>query len=206
MEEPRNVRSRRTRARLLEAAWELLVSEGPEATTMSAVGRAADVSRRGVYVHFSTRSELLAALTDFVNDALGLESSLASVRAAPDAVAMLDETVRHLIDFHGAALPLLEALHRSPESDVEAALLWETTLQNWRRGWGELATALAAEGVLADRWTVPTATDALVALVVGFMSLWRQLVDASGWTRDEFHEFYRDLHRATFLRPSDPTT
>jgi AcrR family transcriptional regulator len=203
MEEPRNVRSRRTRARLLEAAWDLLVAEGPEATTMSAVGRTADVSRRGVYLHFSSRSDLLVALAGHVDGKLGLEASLADVKAAPDAVTMLDETVRHLVDYHSAALPLLEALQRAPESDEDAALLWTMTLQNWRRGWGELAVALQAEGVLADRWTVSAATDALVALVVGFMSSWRQLVDESGWSRDEVHVFYRDLHRATFLQPRE---
>lgn len=204
MAEPRNVRSQRTRARLLEAAWDLLVTEGPEATTMSAVGRAAGVSRRGVYLHFSSRSEMLVELAGHVDGEFGLETSLAAVRAAPDAVTMLDETVRHLIDYHGAALPLLEALQRAPESDEDTALLWKTTLENWRRGWGELATALHAEGVLADRWTVSTATDALVALVVGFVSLWRQLVDESGWSRDEFHAFYRDVHRSTFLQPHQP--
>lgn len=201
MSEPLNARSQRTRARLLEAAWSLLVAEGSEATTMSAVARAADVSRRGVYLHFASRSDLIVELAGYVDEELSLESSLKAVRAAPDATTMLDETVRHLVEYHGAAAPLLEALETAPKNDEEIAALWKMTTSNWRRGWGELAAALDAEGVLADRWTVETATDALVALVVGFVPMRRKLVHESGWSNDELRTFYRDLHRATFLRP-----
>lgn len=57
-EDPRPARSR---ARLLEAAAKLLRSGGPNAVTIDAVTRSANVARATLYRHFSSANELLAA-------------------------------------------------------------------------------------------------------------------------------------------------
>ena len=63
-EKPSNVRSSRTRSLLLQAAMELLVEVGEEATLVSEVARRAGVSRPGAYYHFKTKEELLAAVRE----------------------------------------------------------------------------------------------------------------------------------------------
>ncbi|MGH3644400.1 MAG: TetR/AcrR family transcriptional regulator [Mycobacterium sp.] len=54
-------RPARSRARLLDAATELLRSGGPSAVTIDAVTRSADVARATLYRHFSSADDLLAA-------------------------------------------------------------------------------------------------------------------------------------------------
>jgi AcrR family transcriptional regulator len=54
-------RPARSRARLLDAATELLKSGGPSAVTVDAVIRRANVARATLYRHFSSANDLLAA-------------------------------------------------------------------------------------------------------------------------------------------------
>ena len=94
--EPRNTRSARTRAAILDAAWRLLEEQGPIATTMEAVASAAGVTRRGLYLHFASRTDLLVALIHHVDQTLDLEASTRPVVEAPDALAALDAWTAHL--------------------------------------------------------------------------------------------------------------
>src|SRR6185437_9124567 len=94
--QPANARSRRTRAGLLAAARAILESDGFAALTIAAAAERAAVTRRTVYLHFGTRSELVAALFDWVADTEGLHDSLSRVFQASDAASALDEWAAHL--------------------------------------------------------------------------------------------------------------
>ena len=63
-------RPARSRARLLDAATTLLRAGGPNAVTIDAVTRTANVARATLYRHFSSANELMAAaLTSLLNPA-----------------------------------------------------------------------------------------------------------------------------------------
>ena len=81
IEDPQNVRGRRTHAALLRAARDLIEQDGFAALTMASVAERAGVSRRAVYLHFAGRTELLAALyrhLGFVESGRGREAWLRS--------------------------------------------------------------------------------------------------------------------------------
>ncbi|HSL75110.1 MAG TPA: TetR/AcrR family transcriptional regulator [Ilumatobacteraceae bacterium] len=59
-------RVERTRAAVIDAAYGLLMTEGPSAITHSNVAAAAGVSRTTVYAHWPTREDLLRATIDAV--------------------------------------------------------------------------------------------------------------------------------------------
>src|SRR5215468_8740598 len=101
-----NARSRRTRLALLAAALTLVEQEGVTAVTMASVAEHAGVTRRTVYLHFSTRAELITALYEFVNESAELSASLKSVWLAPDAEAGLDAWAHHLARFHTELIPV----------------------------------------------------------------------------------------------------
>ncbi len=198
--EPQNARSARTRAAILDAAWRLLEEQGPEGASMTAVAQQAGVTRRGLYLHFPSRTELLAAVRRRMDEVLGLEDSIRPIREAPNAVAALREWVRHLTDYHSRLRTVLDATDRARATDADAAAVWEETMQIWRAGCVAMANRLAAEGVLAPGWTVPAAADALWGLMVGFNRMWDALVVERGWSRDRFYDFLARMHEATFLR------
>jgi AcrR family transcriptional regulator len=197
--EPQTARSERTRAALLDAAWRLLREQGPEGATMSAIADTAGISRRGLYLHFASRAELLTALIHHVDRALDLEGSIRPIREAPDAVTALDEWVRHLTTYHAQLRPLLDAIDRARATDSDAAAMWEHAMRGWREGAHQVAAWLEHDGRLAAAWTVPTAADALWALMVGFTRLWGALVEEQGWSHEQFRDFYGRLHHATFV-------
>ena len=112
--DPSNARSRRTRAALLASARSLLEQDGFEALTTAAVAERAGVTRRAVYLHFASRSELVADLFDFVSEAEGLAASIGAVWASTDAAAALEEWAAHLARFHPAGARDLACRRTAP--------------------------------------------------------------------------------------------
>jgi AcrR family transcriptional regulator len=78
--EPRQDRSRVTRARLLEAALGCLASEGWAGTTVTVVAERAGVSRGAAQHHFRTREELVTAAVEY-----GTEVRTAQMRRRLDS-------------------------------------------------------------------------------------------------------------------------
>jgi AcrR family transcriptional regulator len=89
--EPQNVRSRDTRQALLKAARQIIEQDGYDKLTMATVAARAGVTRRAVYLHFTSRAELVSALYAYLGEAEGLSASLTRVWGSPDALAALDE-------------------------------------------------------------------------------------------------------------------
>jgi AcrR family transcriptional regulator len=195
---PRNARSRRTRLALLAAARSLLEEHGFEALTMAAVAERAGVSRRAVYLHFASRTELVTALFGYVNEAEDLAASLHPVLDAPDSVAALDEWARHLARYHPRLLAHGRAFARVRDSDPDAAELWSMVTADWRSICRKLAGRLHREDRLAPGWTVATAADMLWALM-SFDVLEGLLVEC-GWSRRRYAERMSALLCATFVR------
>jgi AcrR family transcriptional regulator len=197
--EPTNARSRRTRVALLAAAHAILKEDGFEALTMTEVARRAGVSRRAVYMHFPTRTDLVGAIYEYVANVEGLAESVANVWAAPDSVAALDRWAEHLARYHPRLLEVDRAMQRVWHDDPDAASHRRTVvaakLANARR----LAQWLADENRLADSWTAESAADMILALISS--DLVEALVIDRRWSRKRLAEHLKVLFRATFVRP-----
>lgn len=195
--EPTNARSRRTRAALLAAAHAILEEQGFEALTMTAVADRAGVTRRAVYMHFPTRAELVGAIFDYVAEVEGLDESLESVWAAPDAVSALDEWAAHLARYHPRLLAVDRALQRVWQDDPDAAAhrarVVAEKLSNCRR----LARRVADEARLADGWTTESAADMLFALVAS--DVIEALIVDRRWSRQRLARHLALLFRSTFV-------
>jgi AcrR family transcriptional regulator len=184
--EPQNRRSRRTRAAVLDAAWQLLEERGPEQTTMGAVAERAGVSRRALYLHFASRAELLLALHAHVDERSDLAASLQLVSDAPDGVAALDEFAAHLARYHPKILGIDLALLRVQNEDPDVGVLVEQGIQLWHEGCRSITQRLADEGRLADPWTVDTAADLIWSFM--FPETLQRLTVSRGWTTERYGE------------------
>jgi AcrR family transcriptional regulator len=198
IEKPQNARSRRTGAALLRAARELIEQDGFAALTMGAVAERAGVSRRAVYLHFATRTELLAALYRSLGETDDLASSLRAVWDCPDAVAALTEWAEHIARSHPRILGVLRAVERARYGDPDAAELWQTAQGNWLKGCRRLMRWLADDGRLAPRWTADTAADMMWALMS--IDVLDRLLNERRWPRARVAEHLAALFRVTFVR------
>ena len=194
---PTNARSRRTRTALLAAARALLDERGFPELTMGAVAARADVTRRAVYLHFTSRSDLVGALFEYVAQAEGLEASLERVRAAPDAVSALDAWARHEATYHVRILDVARALEHVGRDDPDAATWRQRIAQRQLVDCRSLAQRLAEEHLLAPDWTVDSATDMLWALTSS-EPLERLLIDRR-WPPHAYAEHFAKLLRSTFV-------
>ena len=197
IEEPRNARSRRSRTALLRATRELVEEHGVAAATMAAVAERAGVSRRAVYLHFTSRGELISELFDYLNEVEELEGRFAPVGDAPDAVTALEVFARCHAEFMVRILAVSRAVEREAHTDPDAARHWETTV-HWRHATNRaLISRLDDEGVLAPGWTVGTATDMLLALLSNEVT--GTLLDDRGWTPEQVGAHMALLLRSTFV-------
>jgi AcrR family transcriptional regulator len=196
-----NARGRQTRERLMTAARAILTDEGFEALTMSTLAERAGITRRGVYSHFDSRAQVIAALFDHVAEAEGLSASLARVWEASNAAFALDEWARHLARYHPRVIAVDRAVSRVRHVDADAERHWKhvrrAKLANCRR----LSEWLRREGRLAPHWTVDSATDMLCALISS--DVIETLIVDRGWSRVELAAGLSTLLRSTFVLSSD---
>lgn len=199
---PTNARSRRTRAALLDAARALLEEHGPAALTMGATAERAGVSRRSVYLHFATRADLLVALYDHVYEVEGLHDSLRPVLEAPDPVTALNEFAAHLARIRPRVRAAASAIQRQRRSDPDFAAHWEVVSRDQRRICRHLIKALYRAGMLADSWTIASATDMLWALMSG--DVVDNLTLDCGWSMNKYADHLATLMRAAFVAEAAP--
>ena len=194
---PANARSRSTRAALLAAAREILEERGFEALTISAVAACAGVSRPAVYLHFASRSDLIAELFDHVATAEGLEQSLRPVWEAPDAVSALDRWAEHLARYHPRILAVDRAAERVRHADADAAAHRRRVVARQLQSTRRLAGRLHDEAQLAEPWTVASASDMLFALISSDMI--EALTIDRRWSRRRLADHLAVLFRSTFV-------
>ncbi|HKT01367.1 MAG TPA: TetR/AcrR family transcriptional regulator [Rugosimonospora sp.] len=199
-----NARSRRTRLALLASARVLVEQEGLPALTMASVAEHAGVTRRSVYLHFATRTQLITALYEYVNEAEELAASLEEVWQAADAATALERWAHHLARCHTQLIPFGRAFQRVRGSDPDAEHYWDLVMRQWRGSCRRLAEWLATERRLSAAWTVATATDMLWALM-SFDVLEALAVDRR-WSRKRLARKMSALLASTFVTPAAPAS
>lgn len=194
---PRNARSRRTRAALLDAALALLEEDGFDALTMSDVAEGAGVSRRGAYMHFTSREDLASALFEHAARTQDLERSLAPVREATDGRDALRAWAHHLANYHPRMLAVDRAIQRARHRDADAAAHHAKVQQAQRETCRRLAQLLADEHRLATPWTVSTATDMLWTQVSS--EVIGGLLEDCAWSPKMLADHLAAMYEATFV-------
>lgn len=197
IDQPLNARSRRTRTALLDAAMALLEEEDFDALTMGQVAQRAGVSRRGAYLHFGSRAELVGALFEHVSATADLGASLEPVWSAEDGAAAVTAWAEHLARYHPPMLAVDRAIERVRHRDAEAAGYRDRIRNSQRQTCQWLATRLADEERLAPPWNVETATDMLVAQVSS--EVIGALLDECGWSQQDLATHLAAMYRATFV-------
>ncbi|TDD15240.1 TetR/AcrR family transcriptional regulator [Nonomuraea diastatica] len=82
-----------SKERLLDAAAEVLLSEGAESLTLEAVARRAGVSKGGLFYHFPTKQALVAAMVERLTDAFDAALAQAGSRPGDFLRAYVEATI-----------------------------------------------------------------------------------------------------------------
>ena len=186
-----------TRTKILEASIRVLKAKRGQGVRMGDIAKAAGLSRQAVYLHFTSRADLLTATTRHMDDLLDLDRRLAQSREAKSGIDRLDA----YIEFWGSYVPeiysVAKALLMVQDSDEAATSAWHDRMLAMRDGCRAAIEALKADGVLSAEWNVKRATDLLWTMLS--VRNWEQLTQECGWSRRQYIRWLQFLARRSFV-------
>jgi len=192
---------RKTRDRILEATWRLMVERVGRNVRMGDVARGAGVSRQAVYDHFGSSAELMLASVRYVDEILGLDGRLRRYRAAEGGVERLETYV----EFWGNYIPeiygIARALLAERETDEAVAAAWDDRMGAVHDACRDIIEKLRRDGTLVSGWSADEAADLLWTMLS--IRNWESLTRERGWSVEHYVERMRDLTRRVFVRVSD---
>ncbi len=179
------MRRKRTRERLLEAAWRRLERGDP--ARLEDVAADAGVSRQALYLHFGSRAGLLLALVAHIDETLGLGERIAKVEAIADPIARLEATLGLVTDFEKEIHAVAMALNRLALTDAEVRTAFEDRMAERRRALRACLEPLEAAGRLRPEWRLEEAVDLLWE--ISAPSSYEHLVIERGWSPKRFRDW-----------------
>jgi AcrR family transcriptional regulator len=190
---------RDTKATILDAARGLFESQGYFGTGLETVAAKAGLSRQAIYLHYSSKAELLQALHERVNER-DVAPAFVPVWAADNARTALDRWV----DACAAAIPkilaIANALDAARRYDSDADATWQAPKEGQYAQCLRLATWLRREGALVDGMSANEAADTIWSLT----ALWAYegLVHDRNWSPAKWRRWVRRTLRQLLLQPS----
>ena len=197
----REEQAARTRARILDAASELLLQRGYARTTMKDIAAQADVARDTVHAIFGSKARVLTALIDY---RLVPDDAVINVTQRTDALAIRDEVdQRKQIELFATFIagistglrPVFEILRTASAVEPEMAKVLEEMDHFRLNNMQTYAKWIAARGPL--RVSTRRAGEIIWALASPDVA--RMFCDEIGWTESQHARWLCDTLIRTLL-------
>jgi AcrR family transcriptional regulator len=189
---------RSTREEILDAAVDHLRERGA-VVTLEEIAERAGISRQTVYLHFGSRTGLMIATAQHIDEQGALPHLLRRVFEAPTAVEALDAIVGLHAEYYPVIYPVARVfLSRKYDEDAMREA-WGDRMESRHRLYRQVVERLDGGGLLAPEWNVETATDILWSMTS--WELWEQLTGDRQWSRDDYLTHLRVVLRRTLLGP-----
>jgi AcrR family transcriptional regulator len=189
-----------TKEKILEATWRLMEERSGQNVRMSDIANASGISRQAVYLHFSSRTELMVATTHYIDQVCGLDERSKRYRAATVGIEILEE----FIAFSGNYIPkiyrIAKALLAVRETDDAAAAAWNDRMASLRSGCQNVIDALYRDGTLESKLSPGEAVDLLWTMLS--INNWEHLTMECGWSISQYVSRMQVISRAVFVQPS----
>lgn len=195
-------RSHATRTAILDAARKLLESDGYHAVGLEAVARAAGVSRQAIYLHFGSKTNVLQALLDDLNERYVFPAfERSAIWESASGVDALDAWVEVVAATTPPLLAVANAVDVARRSDPEAEAIWRVPTRGRYTDCLRIVRWLAQDGTLAADWEPPDAARFLWAATS--IRVFEELT-AHGWSRSRYtRHLQRSLRAALVGSPAD---
>jgi AcrR family transcriptional regulator len=194
----------KTRDRILEATWRLMVERVGRDVRMGDVAKGAKVSRQAVYDHFGSRAELMVATVRYGDGVLGLDERLRRYRVAGSGVGRLETYV----EFWGNYIPeiygIARALLAERETDGAVAAAWDDRMRAVHDACRDIIEKLRRDGTLAPGWPTDEEAADLLWTMLSIRN-WESLTRERGWSVDHYVDRMRELTKRVLVRmPDEP--
>jgi AcrR family transcriptional regulator len=190
-----------TRERVLQLTRALIARRGNAAISLVEVAAEAGLSRQALYLLFGSRSGLLLALVDHLDDASDVPRRLAALRQDLPAADAFEPYLRAWFDYLPVVLPIARALLAAAATgDADARRAWDSRMQKLRGGFLQITKGLRASGLLREGWSAEAAADWIY--VQTHVDQWQHLVVESSWKPQTAATRILAALRETLLRPT----
>ena len=194
---PRQARTRRTRAAVVEAARTLFLERGYAATTIEAISDRSDTPQATVYRLFSSKAGILKAVLDV--SVAGDDEAVAMMDRAPVRALLTDPDPKNQLAGFAALLgdvmtrvgPVHRILADAARSDDEAAALLADLARQRHEGQHHIARSLARSGALRAGLRERDAADIIHALASP--EVYGLLVFDRGWSAERYENWLRAI-------------
>lgn len=175
-----------------------MVERSGRGVRMRDVAEAAGVSRQAVYLHFSSRADLMVATARYGDEVRRLDERLRRYRVATTGVERLEAYVEfwgnYIPEIHGIARAMLAAR----ETDEAIAAAWDDRMGVVREACGDIIGRLHRDGTLAPGWSLDEAADLLWTMLS--IRNWESLTIERGWSTGRYVRRMQELVRRAFVR------
>jgi AcrR family transcriptional regulator len=192
----RREQAARTRRAILDAAERFFSERGYLATSLADIAKEARISLKTVQAIFGTKTKLFADLVD--RTIAGDEAAIPVAERdwfremieAADPHEQLRLHARNSCQVKHRAGALLEALHRSAQSDPEIAARWNQMQNEFLENQTLIARSLASKGALRPDLDVAEAAERIWTL--NHPTLYYLLVHERGWSAERYEQWLAD--------------
>lgn len=192
-----------TRSRILEAALNLLEAGQGSGVRMTDIAKRAGITRQALYLHFTTRADLLIAATHYLDEVKGSDERLVPSRTARSGTERLDA----FIEAWGAYIPeiygIAKALMAMKDTDAAAAKAWDDRMQAMRQGCRAAIDALNEDATLTPDYSPDQASDILWTMLS--VRNWEQLTFECGWSQKRYIKTLKSLARRILVAEVTPS-
>lgn len=194
-----NTEKPNTRHRILDACISILEEQGGKGVRMGDIAKKTGISRQALYLHFSSRTDLLVASTRHLDEKLDIDARLADSRAAQTGIQRLSSYVKawgnYIPEIYTVAKPLL--IEQDTDQAAEAA--WSDRMEAMREGCEAAISALHRDNKLSSEWNTKSATDALWTLLS--VRNWEQFTQQCGWSNQQYIDHLICMTNRLFVSP-----
>jgi len=199
----REVAAAETRREILRAARRLFAERGFAGTSVQQIAEEAGVAVQTIYSSVGSKSALVLALADLIDEEAGISGLNAEISRQSDPRQMIATGVRltrQLNERCGDILEVLFSAFSVAPADPDAAALTAEGMRRHDQGARQGARWLAALGALAPDIT-PEKAGAVISMMTSPAS-WRQLTQQSGWSFDQTETWLTASLTRLLLEPS----
>jgi AcrR family transcriptional regulator len=182
-----------TRARILDAASELIARGSFEAVSLDEVAERAGFSRRTIYDQFGSKRGILIGILERIADE-GLPTLLDAVHQANNPFDALRQAVPLSVAYTDRYINMMRIFYAQAINDPDFRAAWDLAQ---KRRWDNLHRIvewLAREKRLAEGWDLSRATDWLFWLTS--FQLHDELIITRGWSKNKLADMIMlDINR-----------
>ncbi len=192
-----NIRGDKTRAQVLDAAWDLISEKGAD-VSVSNIAVAVGISRQTIYLHFGSRGGLLVALVRRADERLEIKQQFDAALGLHRPKDRLVRTLQAWLAFVPKVHPVAKDLIRLRDSDADAATAWADRMDELREWLLDLMRSLHRDGALKEAWTPERASQFF--WVQTSVQAWGLLRKDCGWSEQDIATHLERVLTQSLLR------